>query len=573
VSGVGVATGEAARTGPYFQHPTESTLTAQALARVGLSAQPFAALTIDVIRTSTKGKWHVPGDGHDWCQPLNRAYGYRNDARVLPVQPVSLLGEYDFCRWCVHRVTPPGPAGLLYTAARWIVAAAGWVAELEARAGAMTWLDVARWSAQTPFGPPDRVADLLAGLAGARGFARHRLAALGVWKTLRERADAAFATARQAAGPPGLRALAARARDLLAGDTDTRTEAYLIEAIGGVNRRGPWQPDLFTEAVDAWLCGVAADGDPRAGHTAMAAVVEARYGQAPVRDVSLLPDPPLTLYQGQTSPASWATAEYAAVRARLVAGWCTRLGALLHDVPDRDTHRLLLVAGWPITSSRDEELAYLTQYPVVDRAVAACRDPMLAPAPAQVPWVVVLDVPGFAAEHATAHRDGNLHALAGPPTTPGAQPDPSQVRALLRRAAGFLTADTVTDPPALAQVAQWRADAGAGSDLRGWAADGRYAWNLPARWRWVPADDPTGDGPGSLHLLGTLCRALHQHSQPVVARLAAGDPDDLSAIDLIVYPQPGEPTQSAFVYTAHHLPDCPTVHVPLRRLISLSDAQ
>src|SRR5439155_21127531 len=97
-------------------------------------------------------------------------------------------------------------AGVLYPAARWIVAAAAWVTELEARAPGMDWLDVARWTARTPFGPPDRVADLISGLAGARGFARHRLAAQGVWTRLRERADAALATGRQAAGPPGLRA-------------------------------------------------------------------------------------------------------------------------------------------------------------------------------------------------------------------------------------------------------------------------------------------------------------------------------------------------------------------------------
>jgi hypothetical protein len=523
----------------------------------------------------------MPGDGLDRCQTLTRAYGYQPRATELPVQAVSLLGEYDFCRWCAHRVTPPGPAGLLYTAARWIVAAAGWVTDLETRAGGMDWLDVARWMARTPFGPPDRVADLLADLAGMRGFARHRLAALGVWKTLRERADTAYAVARQAAGPPGLRALAARARNLLAADPDTRNEAYLIEAIGGANRRDPWRPDLFTEAVDAWLSAVAADGNLRAGHTAMAAAVEARYGQAPVRDVSLLPDPALTSYDGQTSPASWAAAEYAAVRQRLVAGWCARLATVLHEAPDHDEHRLLLIAGWPITSSRDKEVAYLTQYPVLDRTVAASRDPIPTPTPARVPWVVVLEVPAFAAEHAAAHRDGDIHAIAAPPATPDAEPDPRQVRALLRRAAGFLTADTIADPATLPQVAAWRVQAGPASDLRSWMAEGGHGWTLPARWSWIPADNPHADGPGSLHVLAALCQALHRHDEPLVARLATGEPDDLATIDLIVHPHPAEPTANPtgssgpleFVYATHHLPDCPRVAVPLRRLISLSDTR
>jgi hypothetical protein len=139
-------------------------------------------------------------------------------------------------------------------------------------------------------------------------------------------------------------------------------------------------------------------------------------------------------------------------------------------------------------------------------------------------------------------------------------------------AAGFLTADTTADPHTLPPVAAWRAQAGRGSDLRGWITDGGYGWNLPARWRWIPADDPTGDGPGSVDTLGRLCQALHQQRQPVVARLAAGEPDDLAAIDLIVYPHPVDAGQPAFVYTAHNLPDCPKVQVPLRRLVSLSDA-
>ncbi len=483
---MGVAVAGPARTGPYFAAPTAPTLTAEALARVGLSAQPFAALTIDVVRTSPKGKWHVPGEGLNRCQHLTRAYGYHATARALPVQPVSVLGDYDFCRWCAHRVTPPGPVAVLYAAARWIVAASAWVADLETRAPGMDWLDVARWSARTPF-EPDPVTDLLAGLAGARGWARHRLAAHGVWTTLRERADAAFATGRQAAGPPGLRALAARARDLLSADAGTRCEAHLIEAIGGVDRRDIWRPDLFAQALDAWLSALAADGDARTGHTAMSAAVEARYGNAPVRDVSLLPDPALTPPDGHTSPAGWAAAEYTAVHRRLVAGWCTRLNTLLHEAPDRDAHRLLLVAGWPITSSRDREVAYLTRYPVLDRAVAAGRDPVgRYPTPDQVPWVVVLDVPAFAAEHAAAHRDGYLHAVPGPAIPAGTDPDPAQVRELLRRAAGFLSADTSLDPDALPQVAGWRAETGRPTDLRGWIVDGGHGWNLPARWRWIP---------------------------------------------------------------------------------------
>jgi len=333
---------------------------------------------------------------------------------TLPVQQVGVLGDYDFCRACAGRVGLPGPVGVLYAAARWIVAAHRWVCDLEQQATGMDWLDVARWSAHTPFGPPDPIAALLARLAGARGFARHRLATQGVWATLQQRADVAFATARQAARPPGWRVRAARARDLLATDPAARDQAHTIEAIGGVNRRDIWRRDLFTDALDAWLSAVAADGDSPTAHAAMLGVVEARYGQAVVRDVSLLPDPALTPPGGHPGPAAWAAVEYAAIRRQIVAGWCTALTTLLEDPAQPDGQRLLLVAGWPVVSERDRELAYLTQYPVLDRAVITGRDPTGFPPPAQVPWVVVLRVPAFAAEHAAAHRDGDLHATAGP---------------------------------------------------------------------------------------------------------------------------------------------------------------
>jgi len=165
------------RAGWHFQPPEQPTVSAEALAAAGLSAQPFTAHTIDVVRTSAKGKWHVPGDGPDRCPYLSRSYGYQTRPGTLPVQAVSVLGDCDFCRACAGRVELPGRAGVLYAAARWIVAGHRWVADLEHHATGMDWLGPSRWSAQTPFGPPDPIPDLLAGLAGARGFARHRLAA------------------------------------------------------------------------------------------------------------------------------------------------------------------------------------------------------------------------------------------------------------------------------------------------------------------------------------------------------------------------------------------------------------
>src|SRR5262249_36730475 len=111
VATVGVAVDSTARRGPYFDGPTAATVTAQALTRVGLAAQPFADLTIDVIRTSPQGEWHVPGTGLERGQALTRAYGCQPRTAEVPVQAVSLLGAYDFCRWCAHRVTHPARVG------------------------------------------------------------------------------------------------------------------------------------------------------------------------------------------------------------------------------------------------------------------------------------------------------------------------------------------------------------------------------------------------------------------------------------------------------------------------------
>src|SRR5205807_1363155 len=218
-------------------------ITFEALEAVGLSTQPLADLTMQVLRTSPKGKWHVPGTDADRCPYVARVYGcQRSD---LPTQPVPVLGEYDWCSHCIHRVGLPGPAGAFYTVAGLIVAAAGWVTALEEHAPGMEWLDLARWTCRTPFGPPDPMPDLLAGLAGIRDWSR---------------------------------------------------------------------PDAGGMALDVWLAAIAQDGDAEAAFAAMLTAVEECYQRAPVRDVSLLPQPALTPPDGHDSPAAWAAAEYAQLR-------------------------------------------------------------------------------------------------------------------------------------------------------------------------------------------------------------------------------------------------------------------
>jgi hypothetical protein len=97
---------------------------------------------MELLRPNPKGKWHVLGPGTDMCPHLIRVCGYRPTS--LPVQAVEVLGEYDFCSACAHRVRLPGPAGVFYAAAG-LVAAARWVAEFEQLATSMDWLEVARY--------------------------------------------------------------------------------------------------------------------------------------------------------------------------------------------------------------------------------------------------------------------------------------------------------------------------------------------------------------------------------------------------------------------------------------------
>jgi hypothetical protein len=545
-------------------------VTAESLAAVGLPAQALDGLTFDAVRTSAKGKWHVAGDGVDRCQHLSRAYGYGGGG--LPVQAVSVLGEYDWCSTCAHRVGLPGPAGVFLTAAGVIVAAARWVQDLERCAADMDWLAVSRWSSRTPFDVPDRVAALLHRLAGVRGWAKHRMAAQVVWRRLAERSEAAMARARQAAGPPGLRALAARARDVVYRDVDTRGEAAALDAVAGYGHRQLYRPDLCAVAFDAWVAAVAADGDPRAGHVSMLAAVEAHFAGAVVRDVSLLPDPALTGPEGHTTPAAWATAEFRAVRARIVAGWCTRLDAALHGARPGvgGGERLLLVVGWPITAEPDREIAYLTQYPVVARTVVTARDADVHPVPRGIPWAVVLRVPAFAAEHAIAHRSDYLLARGGAATGSGAEPDDGSVRDLLRHAAGFLTEDTTGDPGELPPVTRWRNDDRTYHGRRLLAEPTEYEFQLPSGWRWVP---DAGDEAAASAFLAQLCDVLRRGHQPMILRVAAGEPAHLTAVDLVVYPQEVGTDPTVLTYVPHELTGCPPVDVPLRRIISAADAR
>jgi hypothetical protein len=67
------------------------------------------------------------------------------------------------------------------------------------------------------------------------------------------------------------------------------------------------------------------------------------------------------------------------------------------------------VADRPILSERDRDVANLTQFPILDRAVITDATRPDFPPPATAPLAVDLPVPPFAADQTAAHR--RLHAV------------------------------------------------------------------------------------------------------------------------------------------------------------------
>ena len=261
------------------------------------------------------------------------------------------------------------------------------------------------------------------------------------------------------------------------------------------------------------------------------------------------------------------------MRRHIVDGWCARLGAALHDgqVHSGGGDQLRLVASWPIINEPHREVEYLTQYPVLARAVITSRYRQPQPSPRTIPWAVVLRVPASTAGHAAAHHSEYLYAKPGATMPCDADVDVREVRALLRLAARYLPEDSADDDGPLPEISSWRCDAGPGYDLQAWASEhGEYHWHLPQRWRCASADERHTAVPGSAHMLQPLCQALRRNTAVLV--IAAGEADARQRLELLVSPQAVDPDTGALTYRPYDLPGCPTVTAPWRRIIGLNDA-
>lgn len=424
----------------FFASEGYRPLTPAVLERLGLPSDQLAAVALTTARVTRAGKWHLmPADPGPRCPQLLRTLA---TGRALTRREFGILSGFDLCGSCAARLDLPGSAGGYLRVARWLVAASTWVTDLERAARSADWLVCARWTAQTPF-CDDKILTMIRALGAEEDWADYRLAAEATWHALRERTAQAASLARQLAGQPGLRAYAAGACAMVGSASATHVESQLIDSIPGRGQGQPWRyligADAWRTCSQAWLATISLDADAGAARSAMLAAMEDLYGEAPVRDVSLLPARASSSPVGFSSPASWAKAEYRLLRKTVVTRWWERLEDVLTELQNQahkpvTPWRLLGVSGWPITEERDRELAYLTYYPELGRR------PSLAPGGSREhrTWTVVLHVPEFAALHAMAHESPHLRVIPGPSARPGARPDPAEVGALLRRLPAIL---------------------------------------------------------------------------------------------------------------------------------------
>lgn len=265
----------------------------------------------------------------------------------------------------------------------------------------------------------------------------------------------------------------------------------------------------FGDPFDAWAAvrrGWSAARDqgrgPAEARDAALRALQARWGQARVRDVTALPEPAIVAAAGFTSPARWADSEFAHRWRGFVVECCNQLETALTDGAGGEpagAQRLVLVTGWPLTHEGDAELAYLAQYeqhgpvvPLGGRRHGYGQEPNHA---------VVLAVPQFAARHADEHtRDQDGRIVTGPAIAPGAsEPGEQDVLALLRHAYPYLPADAARDGAGAEVsplVAKARAERrGARRAVRGWSqmqpgSTEVYNALVVGRYSWVPDDEP-----------------------------------------------------------------------------------
>ncbi|MFD7957235.1 hypothetical protein ACFV4X_27560 [Streptomyces ardesiacus] len=442
------------------------------VARVNVG--PLRRITV-VLGRAGGGKWHVPAKSAGWRSHCRYA-------QHLTGSPLVLLDVCEHvCRRCAPVVRVEPGEEVLWRAAAEVVAADRRVRTLEEQeAGPRSWEGYARvlWEAarhrdaevRRALGP--WTADPSAG-AGARQL-------LTAWSGVLERSESVLAGWRAAAPAAREVTSVSGACDAVAAGGDVQRTGRELAAAVLPSRWG--QPfDVWAAVRRAWSGARDQGGEAAAARAAAMRAVEAAWGGMRVRDVTALPEPALVAGAGFTSPAQWADAEFGHRWQQYVVDCCERLEEALRGAPAGGSDgRQLLVSGWPLTSKRDAELAYLAQYeqhgpavPFGGRRTGYGVEPDHA---------VVLAVPRFAARHAAEHtRDDGQRIVLGPELVAGgAGPDERDVQALLRGAYPYLPADAEGDGPGARPTAMVTT---ARAVRRAAQLGRRAAYRGPTRWR------------------------------------------------------------------------------------------
>ncbi|MFJ8158806.1 hypothetical protein [Streptomyces sp. NPDC094468] len=465
------------------------------LLAAGVDVGPLRRITV-VLGRAGGGKWHVPAKDAGWRSHCRYA-------QHLTGSPLALLDVCEHvCRHCAPVVSVEPGEEALWRAAADVVAADGRVRRLEEQeAGPRSWEGYARvlWEAARHRDAEIRreleawTADPSVG-AGARQM-------LKAWSGVLERSEAVLVIWRAAAPAAREVTSVSGACDAVAADeTVQRAGQELAAAV----LRSRWaEPfDVWAAVRRAWSGVRDQGGEATAARAAAMRAVEAVWGGLRVRDVTALPEPALVAGAGFASPAQWADAEFQHRWQQYMVDCCDRLeealGAATGD--GGDGWQLVLVSGWPLTSKRDAELAYLAQYeqhgpavPFGGRRTGYGVEPDHA---------VVLAVPRFAARHAADHtRDDRQRVVLGPELVAGtAGPDERDVLALLRGAYPYLSVDAEGDGPGAGPTAMVttaravRRAAQLGRRAAYSGPDSMEVYNdlVVGKYSWVPDDEHPG---------------------------------------------------------------------------------
>jgi hypothetical protein len=473
------------------------------LERAGVDPAVLRQVNVHLGRGGSK--WHVPTDAAQWSAHCRHAmHLVAAEARLLDVLR-------DVCKRCVHLVSVrPGQEALWRSAADVVAADRVVRALVDSAAKERTWSGYAAALAGAARHHDETVRGRLAPWTGDAEFGPAAQQMTKAWTAVLKRSEETLAEYRRAAPAARDAAAVSAAGDVVAADGTVRDQGL---ALAAAVERSAWATPFDAWAVvrSAWTQAREQRSDAAKARAQVLEVLEKRWGNAQVRDVSALPRPARTSPDGFSSPAAWADAEFQHLWQAYAVDCCERLDAAL-DAPARGgtaghQQQLLLVTGWPLTTSSDTELAYLAQYeqdgpavPNGGRHTGYQIEPVHA---------VVLAVPVFAARHAAEHTRGTGRITLGPALTAGreksaAAVDEADVHQLLRTAYPYLVVDAERDgaqprpTDALRSARETRRTPDRGGHNREDSAVARYNALVSGTWSWVPDDTAAGTAAATL---------------------------------------------------------------------------